>query len=260
MSRNDIFCNNCGKYGHLFHQCKFPITSIGVIVFRYNHGVLEYLMICRKDSLGYIDFLRGKFSLNQKFYILNMCKQMTVQEKEGLRVKMNNIENNHKLPILKDKINTLIQGVTHNGETYDLKHILDESDKYGSYEDPEWGFPKGRRNPFESDYDCAIREFSEETGYSSHMVTNVRNVAPFEETFSGSNYNSYKHKYFLMHMDYNTSLENHQYQKTEVSKVEWKTFDQCLQCIRPYNLEKKKVLININECIRSLQLYSVEQK
>ena len=55
---NDIFCNNCGKYGHLFHQCKFPITSIGVIVFRYNNeGEIEYLMICRKDSLGYIDFL-----------------------------------------------------------------------------------------------------------------------------------------------------------------------------------------------------------
>ena len=27
------FCNNCGKHGHLFHQCKNPITSIGIIVF-----------------------------------------------------------------------------------------------------------------------------------------------------------------------------------------------------------------------------------
>lgn len=127
---NDIFCNNCGKYGHLFHQCKFPITSIGVIVFRNNHGILEYLMICRKDSLGYIDFLRGKFSLNQKYYILNMCKQMTQQEKNVLKAKCESNDTSKGF-VLKDKINTLIQGVTYNRESYNLKSILEESDKYG---------------------------------------------------------------------------------------------------------------------------------
>lgn len=256
---NDIFCNNCGKYGHMFHQCKFPITSIGVIVFRYHQGVLEYLMICRKDSLGYIDFLRGKFSLNQKYYILNMCKQMTQHEKKVLKTKCESNDTSKGF-VLKDKINTLIQGVTFNGESYNLKGLLEESEKYGCYTEPEWGFPKGRRNPYESDYDCALREFAEETGYCMNSVTNIRNVVPFEETFTGSNYNSYKHKYFLMYMDYATSLEHHQFQKTEVSNVEWKTFDQCMQSIRPYNLEKKKVLTNIDQCIRSLQLYSVEQK
>jgi uncharacterized membrane protein YvbJ len=29
MKNNYIFCNNCGKSGHLFQQCKQPITSIG---------------------------------------------------------------------------------------------------------------------------------------------------------------------------------------------------------------------------------------
>ena len=80
------------------------------------------------------------------------------------------------------------------------------------------GFPKGRRNPYESDYDCALREFSEETGYSSKGLQNVRNVVPFEETFTGSNYNSYKHRYFLMFMDYQTSLEHHQFQKPKLAK------------------------------------------
>ena len=267
---HDVFCNNCGKYGHLFHQCKFPITSIGVIVYRITPTkTIEYLMICRKDSLGYIDFLRGKFSLNQKYYILNMCKQMTLHEKQQLRLKCESVESKTtqsngtpptKSNLMKDKIFSLIQGVTFYDESYSLKSILDESDRHGSYTEPEWGFPKGRRNPYESDYDCALREFTEETGYSVNSVNNIRNIVPFEETFTGSNYNSYKHKYFLMHMDYNTSLEHHQYQKTEVSKVEWKTLDQCIDSIRPYNLEKKKVVRNIDDCIRSLQLYCVEQK
>ena len=50
---NDNYCNNCGKQGHLYHQCKMPITSIGIIVFRYNEkNNIEYLMIRRKDTLG----------------------------------------------------------------------------------------------------------------------------------------------------------------------------------------------------------------
>jgi hypothetical protein len=58
---NESYCNNCGKQGHLYHQCKMPITSIGLITFRIYNDEIQYLMICRKDTLGYIDFLRGKY-------------------------------------------------------------------------------------------------------------------------------------------------------------------------------------------------------
>ena len=61
MNNNiDNYCNNCGKYGHLYHQCKTPITSFGIIVFRIKEDTPQYLMIRRKDTLGYIDFMRGK--------------------------------------------------------------------------------------------------------------------------------------------------------------------------------------------------------
>ena len=57
------FCNNCGKNGHLFHTCKNPITSIGIIAFRPSAEGVQYLMIRRKDSLGFVDFMRGKISI-----------------------------------------------------------------------------------------------------------------------------------------------------------------------------------------------------
>ena len=83
---NDNYCNNCGKQGHLYHQCKMPITSIGIIVFRYNEqNNIEYLMIRRKDTLGFIDFMRGKYSIYNKEYLINMFKQMTNSEKERIR-------------------------------------------------------------------------------------------------------------------------------------------------------------------------------
>ena len=54
---NEYYCNNCGKVGHLYNQCKLPITSIGFVVFRIHENKLQYLMIRRKDTLGFIDFL-----------------------------------------------------------------------------------------------------------------------------------------------------------------------------------------------------------
>ena len=53
-SKKNTFCNNCGKLGHLFHQCKIPITSIGVIAIRKNNNNTEILLIRRKDSLSFV--------------------------------------------------------------------------------------------------------------------------------------------------------------------------------------------------------------
>ena len=44
MSKAYNFCNNCGKTGHAFHQCKHPITSIGIIAVRCKDNILEFKM------------------------------------------------------------------------------------------------------------------------------------------------------------------------------------------------------------------------
>jgi hypothetical protein len=46
------------------------------------------------------------------------------------------------------------------------------------------------------------------------------------------------------------------FQITEVSKLEWKTVDKCLEAIRPYNLEKKELIVNINKVLQEYRLYS----
>ena len=93
---------------------------------------------------------------------------------------------------------------------------------------------------------------------SKNSILIVENVLPFEEMFIGSNHKSYKHKYFLAYMnDPNEIVDNvYGFQKTEVSKLEWKTIDECLESIRPYNLEKKQVIININKVLQEYRLYS----
>jgi len=263
------YCNNCGKSGHLYHQCKLPISSFGVIAFRIYENNLQYLMIRRKDTLGYIDFMRGKYSVFNKDYIINMLKQMTNEEKTLLnsgnfdslwkRIWGNfNISNQYKSEenISREKYNSLYNGILFKNDFYKLQDLIEESNNYNNRTEAEWGFPKGRRNYQESDYECALREFSEETGYNAKVIKNIKNILPFEETFTGSNYKSYKHKYYLTFMELDNTLRTCNFEPTEVSKMEWKSYDECIQCIRHYNLEKKRVLTNINETLKTFRLFS----
>ena len=81
---NNQFCNNCGKNGHIYSKCTKPITSVGVIAFNKYGYTNKYLLICRKDSLGYVEFMRGKYPMHNRKYIQNIINEMTIQEKANL--------------------------------------------------------------------------------------------------------------------------------------------------------------------------------
>jgi 8-oxo-dGTP pyrophosphatase MutT (NUDIX family) len=150
--------------------------------------------------------------------------------------------------------------VLFKNELFTINTLIEESCKSESdiWREPEWGFPKGRRNYQENDYECALREFQEETGYNSRLLKNIKNILPFEEIFTGSNYKSYKHTYYLTFMNYEDTLQLNKFEPTEVSKMEWKNYEDCIQCIRHYNLEKKRVLININETLKTFRLFNYQ--
>jgi 8-oxo-dGTP pyrophosphatase MutT (NUDIX family) len=265
MRRSYAYCNNCKKQGHGYYQCKTPIISLGIIAYRTSNSIREYLMICRKDTLGFIDFMRGKYSLNNKAHLQDIINEMTITEKQnlqkltfsqlwkilwgefiGMQYRKEEFESSEKFYKLKN-------GVYINNELVTLNMLLEKSTT--AFKEPEWGFPKGRRNYQEKDLSCALREFEEETGYSCNQLKLINNIIPFEEIFIGSNNKAYKHKYFLayMHKIYTTDTA---FQQCEVSKLQWLTYDECIQKIRSYNLEKKKVLTNIDNLLNNSRLYS----
>jgi len=236
-----------------------------------NQNTPEYLMIRRKDSLGYVDFMRGKYSVSNKHYILNMLKQMTAEEKTRLMdhdfddlwnhlwFGSKHISNQYKNEETSSRTNLAIlkKGVHVNGEFYHLNQLIEESMEFPVWEETEWGFPKGRRNYQEKDFDCAMREFQEETGYSYQSLKNVQNILPYEEIFTGSNYKSYKHKYYLMYMSFADSIKTTDYDVTEVSKLEWKSYDECVACIREYNKEKIAMLTRIHKTLTHYLLFYI---
>jgi 8-oxo-dGTP pyrophosphatase MutT (NUDIX family) len=262
---NNNVCNNCGKNGHLFNQCKLPIISYGIILFRCSLRGLEYLMIRRKNSFGYIDFIRGKYSPYNIHFLQNIIDEMSIVEKNMIltdtfdnlwKQMWGNIQSsqfkNEENSSYK-KMELLKNGIFINDSIITLKDIIDKSNT--KWVETEWEFPKGRRNGKEKDIDCAKREFEEETGIPQNKIKVIENILPFEEIFIGSNHKSYKHKYFLAYMDENEELLDN-FQVSEVSKLEWKTIDECLLSIRPYSLEKKKIITNINKMLQEYRLYS----
>jgi 8-oxo-dGTP pyrophosphatase MutT (NUDIX family) len=260
-----VYCNNCGKFGHVYHQCKHPITSVGLIVFTKKNDKFSYLMIRRKDSIGYVEFIRGKYPIYNKVYIKTIISEMTIEEKNKIisnefdtlwkELWSDNLGIQYRCEekVAREKFNSIKLGIDSGAYEYTFQSLVDECESLWS--ETEWGFPKGRHNNQEKDLLCALREFEEETGYSQSSVKLIQNLIPFEEIFTGSNYKSYKHKYFVAYMENPELLPHSSYQKTEVSKMEWKTYDDAMQIIRPYNLEKKDVLTRVNKLLSEYRLY-----
>ena len=272
--KKQVFCNNCGKLGHLFHNCRVPITSIGIIPLRivkkFNNelkhfeNVIELLIIKRKDSLAFIDFMRGKYIMEDKNYILNLLNNMSINERKFLlenefdiiwnylwNYNTNNLYRNEE-KLSKIKFNKLRRGFTSILESYNLQELINLCDK--KYNEPEWGFPKGRRNYHEKDIVCGLREFEEETGYKKCDIEIFNNIVPFEEIFTGSNYKSYKHKYFVGLINSNISPINN-FQIYEISEIKWVPIDDVYKYIRDYNYEKINIINDLNKLLKTYKLY-----
>jgi 8-oxo-dGTP pyrophosphatase MutT (NUDIX family) len=241
-------CNNCGNYGHLFYNCKKPITSLGIICIRYTDKY-EYLLVQRKDSLGYVDFLRGKYNEYNEYQLTNIILEMTVAEIDNIKTK----KYKELWDKLWNKVNEKYEQKNEDKYNY-IKEHKRELLNNNCWTEPEWGFPKGRRNFKEKDLECALREFEEETGYSKNNLKIIKNLNPFDEIFTGSNFKSYKHKYFLAKIDYEDSINESNFQKSEIGNMGWFSYEEAIQKIRDYNIEKIELLTCIHHLLQNNKL------
>lgn len=267
-----VYCNNCDKYGHHFHNCRKPFESSGIIAFRKNKAKdsWEYLMICRKHTFGYIDFLRGKFSVNNKHQIMDIIFEMTESEKEGVLTKpfselwlelwgssTNSYYANEKT-FANEKFQMLKRGIKIKDEVYTTETLFEESKT--NWKTPEWGFPKGRKNHKEEGKMCALREWCEETGFKKENIDLVENITPFDEFVIGSNYQSYKDKYYIgrfIEKESNTT-DTIKFQKVEISDAKWATYEEACNLIRPYHLERLEIIKNIDTLLNKYTQYIYE--
>jgi 8-oxo-dGTP pyrophosphatase MutT (NUDIX family) len=195
--------------------------------------------------MAFTEFVRGKYDLHDHDFIRRLIENMTFGEHSLLT--------NLSFP----DIWTQHWGVgrDHHSHEYEVSKTKFESlpislFQGGGYEESEWGFPKGRRQHRETDLNCAIREFSEETDIPRETYTVCNNLS-FEETYKGTNGVEYRHLYFLSvttgDIVLNTVMTHEQ--EREICEVKWMTLTECSGTTRPHLLQRSTLLENLKKTI-----------
>ena len=282
-------CTNCGQHGHTFKQCLSPVTSHGVILFRVLPSwnptkvlcesetaitgfegcqKIEFLLIQRKDSLGFVEIMRGKYKLTDYDYIFRQLSGMTKRERERILtlsfqelwdnlwgIDHANYQYRSEKENSRLKFESLIANGITNPTTGELCSIRDLFDKLGpGWDTPEWGFPKGRRDPYETEKACALREMWEETGISIEHVHLIENMEPIQETFFGTNNIHYSHKYRIVFVPNTLEVSfdpENEHMKREIGGLGWFPLEEAVQKIRPDNVEKREVLFRVSSLFRN---------
>ena len=181
---------------------KSPITSYGIILFYIeknpgssNHGEPMFLVSRRRDTIAYVDFVRGNYFYND----LKTYFELMTQE-ERLRLLSHSFEDvwddlyiNHQSKLYKEEY-------VNAKRAYEL--VRDQipiviSQTSSTLKEPDWGFPKGKRYTYESEKECALREFHEETKISLENIRILSDWKPLIEVFKGTNGKIYKTVYFV---------------------------------------------------------------
>ncbi len=298
-TKHMVQCANCGGIGHIYKNCNHPITSYGIICFRLNFDieqnryVQQYLMVQRKDSLSYVEFIRGKYTVDQKVYIMKLFSNMTMGERTGLAslsfdVLWKSLWQSDSCKSFvreyneaKSKFEMLRRGyIMKNASNeiyyFDVDYIINNTTC--SIYEPEWGFPKGRRNINEHDFTCAVREFKEETGIQPRNIRVIGQIKPLEEVFSGTNKVRYKHVYYVAtsthvnvthaphtnanaHAHANVNAAYHRsdlfnpankVQSREIKDVKWFDYETAQGKINEYNIERKELFKRVDMVIQKL--------
>jgi ADP-ribose pyrophosphatase YjhB (NUDIX family) len=281
LYKKNIPCLNCNKYGHEQKFCDEPITSFGVILVKTNDEIskhfnidlrkydnidgfqimnksdlmtiskcmqsTKFLLVRRKHSLGFAEFIRGKYVVGNIMGIRALFNQMVQEELDMIRdhnfdelweyfwgkndIKRDYNDSKEKFDKLKSKCSV----------ECDLDFYVDNANP--NYKFPEWGFPKGRKKRGETDLECALREFVEETEIDLNDIKILENVKPIIEDLTGTNGIKYRHVYFLAEMtknvEFTLDVNNKQ---SEIGDINFFLYDECINLLRDYHIEKKNIL------------------
>ena len=259
---NDVECLNCNNKGHTFRYCKYPINSYGILAYKNDtdkppglenlNSEIKYLFIQRKDTIGFIDFVRGKYKREERDESIKLLvEEMTENEKTKLiNMSFNDIWNDMWL---NKKSSMFLNEKTKAEDKFkklDIKKIITGSCPSG-VSDTDFGIPKGRKMKNETFLACAIREFQEETGYTKNEI-NVLDIPPLVETFYGTNTVAYRHVYFIAEIL--TTREpvinkNNILQIGEIKNIKWFTFKECINILQSFHHTKRTIMYQARDLI-----------
>lgn len=251
-----------------YDKKNIPFMSYGILCYKKNSsGNSEILIIRRKDTIGYMEFLRGKYDVDNDEYIIQLIDYMTIDEKKKILMikdfdKLRNMLGmNKKNSIHRQEYNEAGMKFNKLLENGKLDELFKRSET--NWIIPEWGIPKGRKHQKENNMECAIREFYEETLVNYDEIVVLYNVKPLEEVYKGINGVTYKHIYYFAEYigDENKKImidETNNLQMTEISDVRWADCKTSVSLMRPYYIDKINIIKKAFQIINNKNVFFEE--
>lgn len=220
--------------------------SLGIACCRINtykklHRVPEILLIKKRYTYAFSDFVHGKYeSSENRKQLADLFNKMTIDEKL-LILGMDFEQMWFRIWLKSEQDITFIRSkhkfesifAVDKGEK--LKKIISKSKNIII----SWEIPKGRKkSKNESEINCAIREFSEETKIAKRLYNIFPNAK--KDISYIDNRVCYYQKYFIAGTIYNfepTININDKGQISEVNEVQWMNIDQIRACDQFNRLE-----------------------
>ena len=289
-------CIKCGLEGHTNRACKGPVTSFGLIVFVkgkknlqkgriYPHQItlcpihnkdgnnqnspllvrkdsvyneILFLLVERKDTVGFLNIVQGSYPELEPYKskkVNRYLSELTCEEREKLVVwdfnRLWKVAGSDKKDMAKAETKF---------KSLNIQSLIDNSNCL--YEEADYLMPKGRLKYGESTKQCALREFSEETGYNKTDVQ-LLDVAPYSEQFTGTDGKTYRNVFYVARLkedaEISTRLGDDPNQTKEVRNLGWFNLTECNELIRDYHQDKKDILALVHALLlQNMSPYNAE--
>lgn len=207
---------------------------------------IKFLLIERKHSLNYIEFIRGLYKIDDNDKLIKMFSLMSKTEH-------NMIRNNNFTKLWNNLWGKTARKAIYMKEFKESKNKFETLQKNKTiemlltrdtiYSTPEWEIPKGRKNNGETNIECAKREFYEETGYNENDYIIMNSLYNISDDFIGTNGKKYKHIYYLS--IFTGNINNKTHKNNEVNDVKFLSWLDTVEKIRPYCESKIKIINDI---------------
>lgn len=228
-----------------------PIMSYGILLYTFRKGDPVFLMCQRRHTIEFVDLILSKIP---KERLLGACARLTDQERQRLCEWSFDALWDDFLPqkncrlYFDDKEEMRVRFERNKKEM--LSAI---SETTSVIFEPQWGFPKGKKNTKESSIVCAVREFVEETGMERNRIQIVDDSNPFIERFIGTNGKIYGSQYFLAYSEEELKIHKKDFDgvstiSEEIADLKWATYEEAKKVLSP---ERVEILQNAILCIRS---------
>ena len=204
-----------------------------------------------------IEFFIGKYNIYDTNYIKKIYSMMSAEEINLIHTKDFDFLWNYIWCNNKKLMHRYRKYFDFAKERFEKMKIIVKEFPISNFHEPEWGIPKGRRKNKESNFDCANREFCEETGLNK-LNYEILNIKPIREQYKSTNSVNYRHYYYLSELnDYDIKLfidEDNKNQFYEIRDIKLLNFENAIKKLRPYQKEKIKILKNVKKMIKFLIL------